>query len=144
MTTVPGVPPVTIPVPEPTVAIVVLLLLQVPLADALLKVIFKPAQTVDAPDIVPGGAITVIVLVASVPQPVEYLITTVPAIPPVTIPDPEPTVAILVLLVFHVPPAILLLNVRFDPEHTIDAPDIAPGATLVVTVVVASVPQPVE
>ena len=57
--------PVTIPVPAPTVALVVLLLLQTPPGAASDNVIVEPAHTAEGPEIVPALtlAITVMVLV---------------------------------------------------------------------------------
>jgi hypothetical protein len=110
----------------------------------LLNVIFEPEHTKAAPSMTPGAAIVVIVVVTSVPQPVEYVIAAVPTIPPVTTPEPEPTVAILVLLVLHVPPVTLLLNVMFEPEQTDAVPGMMAGAVKTVTVAVASGAQPLE
>jgi hypothetical protein len=140
----PATPPVTTPLDVPTVATDVLFVLHVPPAVASLSVIFEPEHTDEAPDMVPGAPITVIVVVTALPQPVEYEITALPAITPVTMPVPEPTVAVVVLLLLHVPLVVELLNVMIEVEHTIVAPDIVPGAARTVIVLVASVPQPVE
>ena len=58
---VPAATPVTTPVVAFTVAIETLLLLQVPLFPEVVNVAFDPAQTVEAPLIVPafGSALTV-------------------------------------------------------------------------------------
>ena len=135
-------PPVTTP-DELTLATDVLLLLHVPVVTALLNVIFCPEQTDDAPDIIPGAEITVIVAVAGIPQPVEYVIVAVPALPPVTFPV-EFTVATDVLLLLHVPPVTASVNAVDRPEHTENNPTIDTGAAMTVTVFVTSVPQPVE
>ena len=62
---------------------------------------------------------------------------------PITDPSPvtvvvgdvaEVTVATVVMLLVHVPPATALLNIMVDPEHTAVGPVIAPGTDLTVTV----------
>jgi hypothetical protein len=58
------------PVVAPTVATAVLLLIHVPLTDVLVSVIVPLWQTTVEPDIVDGAAITLMVRVAAVPQPV--------------------------------------------------------------------------
>ena len=142
MVAAPAKPPVTIP-NAVTEATDVLLLLHVPPVTASLKVTFEVLQTDDAPVMAIGKAITVTDVVAALPQPVEYVIVAVPAIPPVTTPDAF-TVATNELLLLHVPPVTASLKVVFDVAHTDKAPDIAPGAAITVIVLVASVPQPVE
>jgi hypothetical protein len=73
------------------------------------------------------------------------VIITVPADTPVTTPLAF-TVAMLVLLLLHEPPAVpLLVNVLVDPTHTDDPPLIEPafGAALTVIDFVAEAePQP--
>jgi len=66
----PDATPVTMPVPEPTVAVVVLPLLQVPPPGSLNAVI-APTQTVVDPVIPPGNGLTVTVVVALHPAPSE-------------------------------------------------------------------------
>jgi hypothetical protein len=142
---VPATPPVTTPVPAFAVATVVLLLLQVPFAVASDNVMDEPEQTVAAPDMGPGAAITVMFFVTALPQPVEKVIVAVPAIaPPVTTPEAEPTVATAELLVLQVPFAVASLNVVVKPTQTVAAPDMATGGAMTVIVVVAAEPQPVE
>ena len=65
----------------------------------------------------------------------------VPPDTPVSKPDEEPIVEITVLLLLHVPPVTASLKVVVKPAHTLDAPEIAIGEGLTVTVVV--VVQPV-
>ena len=64
---------------------------------------------------------------------------TVPPATPLTIPD-ELTVALAVLLLLHVPPAVASLNVVVAPLHTDAVPVIVPavGAALTVTTLVAT------
>lgn len=63
--------------------------------------------------------------------------TTDPAAPPPATPLTGVMVAIEVLLLVHVPPVTLLLNVVVDPSHIEDIPVISVGDTCTVTVVVA-------
>lgn len=51
----PGETPVTTPVPEPTVAIVVVLLIQLPPAVASLNVVVAPTQSIAVPVMLVGG-----------------------------------------------------------------------------------------
>ena len=67
MITLPAVTPVTVPVSEPTLAIAVLLLVQVPPPVVVLSVVDEPAQTDEAPVIGAGPADTVTFLVAVQP-----------------------------------------------------------------------------
>jgi hypothetical protein len=55
-----------------------------------------------------------------------------------------PTVAFAVLLLLHVPPAAILLNVVVEPTHTEVAPVMLVGVAFTVTTVVAAEPQPFE
>ena len=59
--------------------------------------------------------------------------TAVPAVPPVTTPDDDPIAAIDVLLLDHVPPAGVLLNVPVAPWQPANAPVIASGSGFTVT-----------
>jgi hypothetical protein len=68
MVDVPFATPVTTPLPDPIVAIDVLLLLQAPPGAALLNDVVEPVHTVIVPVI--GKLDTVTILVAAVPQPV--------------------------------------------------------------------------
>lgn len=65
---------------------------------------------------------------------------TVPAATPATIPVVAPTVAVAVLLLLHVPPVVVELNVVTAPVHTVEAPDIAAGNGLTVTVAITRQP----
>ena len=66
----PIAPPRTTPVAT-TVATALVLLLQVPPDGLSVRLIVVPVQTEAGPTIVPGVAVTVIVLTAAAPQPVE-------------------------------------------------------------------------
>lgn len=64
----------------------------------------------------------------------------VPAATPVTMPVPDPTVAVAVLPLVHVPPDGEELNVVVAPSHTVAVPVIAPAALLTVTACAAKQP----
>ena len=89
----------------PTVAIAVLPLLHTPPDVASEKVTEEPTHTRAVPVIAAsvGVIATVICITDLVPQPVLYVIFTVPLDTPVTMPVAEPTVARAVLLLVHVP-----------------------------------------
>ena len=64
------------------------------------------------------------------------MIVTVPAETPVTTPVDEPTVAIEVLLLLHVPPLVESNKVIVDPTHTEVGPEIEDTVVDPVTVMV--------
>jgi hypothetical protein len=64
---VPTFTPLTTPVPEPTLAITTLLLLQVPPVSASLSVVVLPIHTCIVPVIADGSEVTVIVFIAAQP-----------------------------------------------------------------------------
>ena len=106
---VPPVTPQTLPVEEPTVAILVLLLLHVPPDGLELSVLQTPLHIDAVPVIAAGVALTVTVAVADADEEqadTEYVITVVPGATEVTIPEVDPIVATDVLLLLHVPPAV--------------------------------------
>ena len=63
-------------------------------------------------------------------------------VPAVTIPELLPIFAIDGLLLFHVPPEVVLPRELVPPSHAINVPVMGPGDALTVTGVVAM--QPVE
>lgn len=63
----------------------------------------------------------------------------VPALIPVTF--PEPSTDALVLLLTHAPPAIASVKLVVKPEHTVVVPAIIDGEGLIVTVTLPSLPQ---
>ena len=150
---VPALTPYITPVTGSMVPTAVLLLLHVPVppdAERLFKVVVKPAQTDEAPVIVPatGDTLTVmLVVVVTEPQLTlvsVYVIVVTPELTPYTTPVVAPTVPTAVLLLLHVPVppvAVASDNVMVKPVHTDDGPVMAPanGDTLTVklTVVVA-------
>lgn len=131
----PAVTPFTVPV-EVTVAIPVVLLLQVPLLVVEVSMVEAPAQTAPAPVIAAGDGITVIAFVTMQPVPSEYVIVTVPAVTPVTSPLVLFTVARAALLLLHNPPVGLVASIVMACVQTVPAPVIAVGAVLTFTVVV--------
>ena len=60
-----------------------------------------------------------------------------PGVPPVTVPDAEPILAIRLLLLVQVPPLTVLVRVVVRPVHTCVTPEIADGSGLTVTTAVA-------
>ena len=62
-------PPITTPVADPTVAIAVLLLLQVPPVEPSLNVVVKPEHTCKVPVIATGNGLTFTVTVSIQPVP---------------------------------------------------------------------------
>lgn len=135
----PGETPVTNPPPPGpgvTVATPVFELVHVPPANASLNCVVRPGQMVVVPLMVPGSAFTVTVFVA-VPQALAYVITAVPAVPPVTTPVAVITDAMDELLLLHVPTGELLLNVTEEPEHMDTLPGIVAGGNVMETLVVA-------
>jgi hypothetical protein len=64
----------------------------------------------------------------------------VPVTIPVTTPEEEPTVAIEILPLVHVPPDVLLLSDVVDPEQTVSVPVIGSNAAPTVTTVVTAHP----
>jgi hypothetical protein len=138
---VPAATPVTIPEPEPTDAVVGLLLLHVPAGVELLKVVVRPKHTFMFPVIGAGGGNTVNPTVVRQPVLVTvYVIVDVPGAIAVTMPAAS-IVATDVLLLTHVPPDVALLSVDVAPGHTAAVPAIAAGVGF--TVISAYVLQPV-
>lgn len=140
-----GVPvadtPVTVAVPGPvplTIAMPGALLLHVPPVGVPVSVVVPPAsQTCGTPVIAPGSANTVTVAVLRQPAPFVYVVLTVPALPPSSIPVLLPIVAVPVPAdTDHVPPAGVADNVVVCPTQVVSTPVIAPGSALTVAVCV--------
>jgi hypothetical protein len=148
--TVPGVVgaaiPVTTPVVEPTVAIVISLLSQVPPVGAPVSAIVEPIHTCIPAGVLVidvGSGFTVTIAVLTQPVGIEYVIVAVVATdtdPPVIIPVSEPIEATAELLLLQVPPVVASATVVADPEHTESVPVIAPGSALTVITVVVGQP----
>jgi hypothetical protein len=107
MVHVPNDIPPTTPVDALTVPMAGLLLLQVPPAGVVDKVVVAPRQAMFTPVMAAGVGVTVTTATELQPATV-YMIVDVPGEPPVTIPDEEPTVAIPVDVLLHVPPPEVL------------------------------------
>jgi hypothetical protein len=114
--TVPMDTPVTTPVADPTLAMPVELLAQVPLPVVSDNVMAEPVHTVSGPRIGEGLAITVTTAVEIQVVPRRYVITEVPVAAPVT--TPEATVAF-VLLLLHVPPGVASVRFVVPNGHTV-------------------------
>ena len=113
-----------------------------PLGKSLYDVV-EPAQISLDPDIPPGCWLTVTTCVAvHAKSGVVYVIMLVPGATPVIVPELEPTVT-KVLLLLHVPPVTPALkpNVVDDVPHTLDVPVIT-GSAFSVTTAVAVQPAP--
>ena len=136
----PAAIPLTTPVPEPTVASDVLLLLHVPPVVASLKVVVEPIHTLATPVIDAGFGLTVTPNTAVQPAGSVYVMVAVPADTPVTIPVPAPTEAIEVLLLLHVPPLVASLSEVVSPTQTLLTPVIADGVGLTVSIIVVVQP----
>ena len=131
--------PVTIPVPEPTVATPGLALLHVPPLPELKEVV-APWHTLSVPVIAGGAAFTVTVWDAAHPVGNVYLISDVPPVmeTPVTVPVvPEPaTVADDVVTLLQVPPAVASDKVVVAPVQTVVVPLSTDAGLLTVTAAV--------
>ena len=122
--------------PVVTVATARTLLVQVPPATELLKVVVPPTHIEVIPDIAPGTGLTVTSTVFV--QPVEVcvnVIMDVPGATPVTRPPPRVMVATPVDALVHVP-ATALLNCVVAVGHTVKVPTMAAGAARTVMVLV--------
>ena len=117
----PGVLPVTTPVNEPTVAMVVLLLVHVPPPTVLLNVVVCPTHALRMPVMIPGALFTVTRRVALQPAVPVKVIIDVPVVNPVTIPELRPTVATPVVPLTQVPLPVAL-SVVVVPTHNPVAP----------------------
>ena len=144
---VPAAPAVIFPA-EPMVATEVLLLLHVPPVVVLFRVVVAPWQALIVPVIAAtvgnGLMVTIAVTIVVQPKPLVtlYVILEVPAATPDTMPV-EPTVAIDVLPLLHVPPVVVLFRVAVAPWQVLIVPVIADavGSGLTVIVAVAIVVQ---
>lgn len=117
--------PVTTPVDEPTVAIEVVPLLQVPPVVALLKVVEPPTHSSAVPVFAPGAALTVTVTTLRQPDGIVYVIFAVPVPTAVTV--PPLTVATLPSLVVHEPPGVVQLSALVPPGHNNSPPLMVAG-----------------
>ena len=136
----PAVLPVTIPVVIPTLATAGVLVCQIPPGVASVNVIVCPTHNEKVvPPIAAGNGLTVTTRVL-IQEPSVHVIIAVPAPVPLTMPVDAPTVAIAVLLLVHVTPAVVVENVVVLPTQTVAVPVIAAG--VVSTVILYIVKQP--
>jgi hypothetical protein len=140
MVGLPALTPVTTPVDE-TVASPILLLLHVPPVVVLARVVVEPTHTFTVPVIAAGAAFTVIGNTALQPPPIVYVIIAVPAPAPETMPVEAPIPAIEGALLDQVPPEVALVSGVVRPKQTLDAPEIAEGNALTVTLVTDKQPE---
>jgi hypothetical protein len=80
-----------------------------------------------------GGKFTVTIFVTIQPAGVVYEITAKPVLIPVTTPVSEPTVAIIRLLLAHVPPGVVFDSTTEDPIQSVEEPVIPAGSAVTVT-----------
>ena len=135
---VPAAMPATVPVVAPMVPTAAVLLVQVPPPVLLPNVVDWPAHTSGIPLIVPGTALTVIVVVFWQPVDGVFVIIAVPLVNPVTSPVVGFTDTVGSALA-QVPPAIVLASVIVAPTHKLVGPLIT-GSGYTVTGVVAAQP----
>jgi hypothetical protein len=127
--------PDTIPVPD-IVAIDTSLLDHVPPAGVDVCDIVDPTHNADAPVIVVGKALTVSTELIKHPDGTVYIIVDVPAATEVAIPVPASIVAVAVLELVQLPPAVPLASAVVLAGHIDKVPDIANGRAFTVTTAV--------
>jgi hypothetical protein len=110
MLVVPADSPFTTPVVVLIRAVPGRLLAHVPPVGVLLSVDVLPTHTTGDPIINPGSGLIVTVVVVRQPVGRVYVMLAVPAAMPVTMPAAS-IVATAVLLLFHVPPVLVVLSV---------------------------------
>jgi hypothetical protein len=136
--------PVTIPLDAPTVATAAMPLLQVPPVVVPPNVTVLPSHTDETPVMVPATGIVLTVTIVATRQPVGnvYVMSAVPEAMPVTIPVPEPIVAMVVVPLDQVPPVGVLLSVDVVPAQMLMVPEETDGNGFTLTLNVATaVPQ---
>ncbi len=105
-----------------------------PPATELARVVVSPAQTDAVPVMAAGNALTVTAVVLKQVLLPVIVIVAAPAATPVTMPVAEPTVAIPIALLVHVP--ALLVSVVVEPAHTDAVPLIVVGKAFTVSALV--------
>lgn len=140
---VPEVIAVTIPVVEPIVATLVLLLAHAPPETPFIKVVLAPTQTTKDPPIGVGTGRTVTVLYAVQEEGNVYVIVAEPTDKAETAPDADPIATMPVDPTLHIPPAIESVNVAVLPKHSNDVPNIV-GIGFIVTWIVIVSEAPIQ
>jgi len=128
--------PVTIPV-LPTVAIEVVEDVHIPPDGEEDNDEPEPTHAIVEPVIAEGEAMMVTVVTTGVPQPFAYVIAAVPTETPVTIPEIDPTVAILVLLLVHDPTPPVFVSVLVLPLQIVVVPLVVPGSAFTTNIAIA-------
>ncbi len=105
----------------------VALLVHTPPPDASLSIVDRPKHPILLPAIGAGKGFTVNTVVIGHP-PAIYVIVTVPATSPVTIPELSPIAALKGLLLVHVPPVSASESFTERPAQTFVVPVIAGGS----------------
>ena len=118
----------------PIVATVVAPEVHIPPLLLLLNVADDPMHILDEPVIMDGNPLTVIVFVTKQPVGNVYVMFAVLAAMPVMIPV-DPTVAVVMLLLLHVPPDVTSVKAVVNPTHAVGVPVILDGVELIVTIV---------
>ncbi len=121
----------TMPVPDPTVATSVLLLLHVPPAVPLLSVVDDAEHALGTPAVGNMGLTSTEAVTIQLKPPVKVIVAVPPATPDTT-PVVEPIVATLLLLLLHTPP-LASLRVVVPLAHNVVVPVMADGMALMVT-----------
>ena len=136
MIQVPALIPFIIPDKVPTVAIPVLLLIQLPPLIASERSIEVPTQTIDGPEMAEGDGVTEIVVVVKQPVARATVIIVVPNEIPVTTPVNIPIIATDGLLLVQLPPVVASNWVIEDPTQTEVGPVMVEGRLFTVNVAV--------
>jgi hypothetical protein len=98
----------------------------VPVTENDIKPFITPVPTLGfGPRVTVGVAFTVTIAVTVLPEAV-YEMTAVPAAMPFTVPLNDPTVAMPVLALFHVPPVVASVSTVTAPTQTVLVPVIGP------------------
>ena len=123
-------PPIGMPLTVPPITVAcALLALQVPPFVLSVNIIEDPTHTLDGPvmlsTICSVSTLTIFIAV-SVPHKLvtAYIIVSIPAEIPVTTP---PTTIARALLLVHVPPVVVSVNVMIEATHTLEGPCIIPA-----------------
>ena len=127
------VPAVHVPPGVVIDAVPVELLAHVPPAGVLVRVVDAPSHNTSVPPMAVGNAFTVTTAVVVQPVPSEYVMFTVPAVPPVTTPPAVMLPVPLPGVSTHVPPAGVVVNVVVPPAQTCAVPPMVPGNAFTVT-----------
>lgn len=107
-----------------------MLLVQLPVPVSL-RVLVSPTHAIAVPVIACGAGLTVKLRVVTQNEDSWYVMVTVPAATPVTMPVPDPIVATAVLLLLHAPKAVRSLRLVEEPTHWVEVPVIGAGEDVI-------------